>query len=117
MDELTDHEREELLGDLSALVQEMERLLSGVEEGSRPVDLDEPIGRLSRMDAIQQQKMAQASRDRYRRRLKLAQQALSADPDDYGLCRLCDDPIGYGRLKIQPEAPFCMSCQSSREGR
>ena len=63
MDDLTDQERRELLADLASLVDEIERILSGVEEGSRPVDLDEPIGRLSRMDAIQQQKMAQRTEE------------------------------------------------------
>ena len=117
MEDLTDGERTELLGDLEALIAELGHLLSGIEEGSRPVDLDEPIGRISRMDAIQQQKMAQAARARYRQRLLLAEQALAQDPEDYGLCRLCEDPIGYGRLKVHPEAPLCLACQEARERR
>ena len=29
---------------------------------------------------------------------------------DYGLCRVCDGDIGYGRLKARPEAPRCLEC-------
>lgn len=34
---------------------ELIELLNSMNESSRPVDLNDPIGRLSRMDAIQQQ--------------------------------------------------------------
>jgi len=37
---------------------ELKELLNSVNESSGPVDLNDPIGRLSRMDAIQQQQMA-----------------------------------------------------------
>ena len=86
-------------------------------EGSKPVELGEPIGRLSRMEAIQQQKMTAASHARARLRLKQAKAAyLLMDGEDYGYCRRCDDPIGYPRLKARPETPLCIGCQSSLEG-
>ena len=63
--------------------------LEGREDTAAPVDLDEPIGRLSRMEAIQQQKMAQATRRREEVRLRMVLAALEADPEDeYGWCRI-----------------------------
>ena len=115
MDELTDEQREELLDDLRALQAELAGLVEGTSDTVRPVDLDEPIGRISRMDAIQQQKMARASRQRHSQRLQLVTVALQRDPDDYGLCRICDETITFARLKVQPEASLCISCQSERE--
>lgn len=114
-DELTEAQLVELRADLVALKAELETLLDTTGEGARPVDLDEPIGRLSRMDAIQQQKMAQANRSRNTMRLKMVSAALSVDPDEYGWCKRCDDPVGYGRLKTRPEAPFCVGCQTALE--
>jgi len=118
MDELTPEEIDTLRADLIRLKSELEALLDTTNEGTRPVDLDEPIGRLSRMDAIQQQKMAQANRKRNAQRLQMVIAALAADPsDEYGWCKRCDEPVGYGRLKSRPEAPFCVSCQGALEKR
>ena len=33
---------------------------------------------------------------------------------DYGDCLDCGEPIGAGRLRARPEAPFCLTCASSR---
>ncbi|MEE9384119.1 MAG: TraR/DksA C4-type zinc finger protein [Nannocystaceae bacterium] len=82
------------------------------------MDLDEPIGRLSRMEAIQQANLASSNRDASERRLRLVSAALSRLTDvleDYGLCVVCDEGIGYPRLKARPEATMCVACQSSRE--
>ena len=81
-----------------------------------PVDLDEPIGRLSRMEAIQQQQMAQAARGRSAIRLKQVQAAVERiKTDDYGYCVSCDEPIGEARLQARPETPLCLACQSDLE--
>ncbi|MBW2235644.1 MAG: hypothetical protein JRG85_09600, partial [Deltaproteobacteria bacterium] len=56
-------EAEELHRELLVLREELARALDDSREAVKPVDLDEPIGRISRIDAIQQQKMAQASRE------------------------------------------------------
>jgi len=117
-DELTSEQIAELRADLVVLKGELEALLDTTDAGVRPVDLDEPIGRLSRMDAIQQQKMAQANRQRNTQRLQMVIAALAADPEDeYGWCKRCDEPVGYGRLKSRPETPFCVGCQESIERR
>jgi DnaK suppressor protein len=97
--------------------QELEALLESSSEGCKPVALDEPIGRLSRMDAMQQQHMAIASRQSQTQRLQLLRNALQGiDAGHYGDCRICEEPIGYQRLKVRPEAPFCLDCQSRSEG-
>ena len=117
-DELTDAQLTELRADLLALKAELEALLDSTGDGVQPVDLEEPIGRLSRMDAIQQQKMAQANRARNATRLQMVRAALAADPEDeYGWCKRCEEPVGYGRLKSRPETPFCVTCQAAFERR
>ena len=86
------------------------------KDGAKPVELSEPIGRLTRMDAIQQQMMTKASRETYQRKLRQVKVALEAmERDDYGYCRSCEEPIAFARLKARPETPFCLSCQDARE--
>jgi DnaK suppressor protein len=114
--ELDDDQLEELGEDLRQLKAELAHLLGALEDGAKPVDLDEPIGRLSRMDAIQQQHMAKANQQASQLRLRQVEQALKLhDDDEYGYCRRCEEPIGYRRLKARPESPFCLPCQSQRE--
>ena len=112
MDELTAEQLEELRRALQALRADLESQLATTREGTRPVELDEPIGRLTRMDAIQQQKVAAANRSRISLRLRQVQQALADfERERYGDCRRCEDPIGYPRLKARPESPYCLDCQ------
>ena len=115
-EELTPSQLDELHLRLQVLKQELETLLNSTVEGARPVGLDQPIGRLSRMDALQQQSMAQASRRGCQLRLQQVCGALLAvKSDKYGWCRECEEPIGYPRLSARPESPYCLECQNRRE--
>ena len=113
MEELSTTELAILRGRLVELVAEIENSLGASAESAAPVVLDQSsVGRLSRMDAMQQQAMAKATRQQAQLRLTQCQVALSAfDRDEYGLCRKCEEPIGYRRLSARPEAPFCLECQ------
>ena len=118
MNELSEPQKQELHKELLDLRDELQKLLADSSDGAQPVSLDEPIGRLSRMDAMQQQSMVQANRRTAQTRLTRIETALRrCANDDYGLCANCEEEIGYARLKAQPEAPFCIDCQGEREAR
>mgnify|MGYP000565810525 CR=1 FL=1 len=117
-DELTEEQFQELSGILAKLETELMEQLAGFKEQAQPVDLDLPIGRLSRMDAIQQKQMAKANKLNAEQRLLQVRNALTlVKNDDYGWCKKCDEPVGYPRLKARPETPFCLTCQSEFESR
>lgn len=106
----------QLQSELLALQDELKCLLIKSSVSCAPVDLATPIGRLSRMDAMQQQAMAQANRAGHQRRLLQVEAALQAQNQErYGECRRCEEPIGYPRLKVKPESPFCIDCQHEHE--
>jgi len=116
-DPLTESQTEELRGVLEAAREELGRQVDSSKEDIRPVQLDEPIGRLTRMDAMQQQKMAAANRRSAEARLRQVAAALLAiDDGEYGLCVRCEEPIGYARLKARPETRLCLTCREAREG-
>jgi len=118
MAELRAGELEELASDLRSLVRELGTQIASAAEGAKPVDLDEPIGRLSRMDAMQQQRMVQANRQAAQQRVAQAESALRRiDLGEYGECVGCGEEIGFQRLKARPETPLCLACQSRREAR
>lgn len=116
VDELTTIQRHELHQELLRSRDQLKALLRDSAEQAQPVDLDKPIGRLSRMDEMQQQSMAQANRRATEQRLVQIDAALSRiGHDEYGACVACEEEIGFGRLQARPEAPFCLSCQAERE--
>ncbi len=118
MDELTDEQITELRAQLEASLIEIEAGLEGASDRTATVDLDQPIGRLSRMDAMQQQEMAKEQMRRNRLRVAQIKQALTRFEDgEYGLCGQCEEPIGYKRLRARPEAPLCVECRSEIERR
>lgn len=76
------------------------------------MELDQQsVGRLSRMDAMQQQAMAQAAeraRKRDLMRIEMAERRLK--DGDYGYCEDCGEEIPDGRLAIDPMAERCVKC-------
>jgi len=30
---------------------------------------------------------------------------------NYGICEMCEDPIGFQRLKVKPQAIYCIDCR------
>ncbi|MEN0000290.1 MAG: TraR/DksA C4-type zinc finger protein [Pseudomonadota bacterium] len=97
---------------LAAARAEIERFLSMGAEANAPVELDQvSVGRLSRMDAMQQQAMAQAStraRQRDLVRIELAERRLR--DGEYGYCEECGEAIAEKRLDIDPMAERCVAC-------
>lgn len=83
-------------------------------DGQGVVQLDQQsVGRLSRMDALQNQAMAkatQARRDAEARRLTAALARM--DEGEYGYCEDCGEEIARGRLELDPAATRCISCAS-----
>ncbi len=115
--EISEAQLIELRRDLEVLAGELREVLEGTVEAARPVELDQPaVGRVSRIDAIQQQKMLEANRRAQQGRVQLVQSALRRfEEDEYGDCVGCGECVGYARLKARPETLFCIECQTARE--
>ena len=96
---------------------EIEASLDSAQTDTRPVTLDQQsVGRVSRIDAIQQQQMALANRQLASAQLRSIEQALRRiDTGDYGECLECGEPIARARLRAQPFACLCIDCQSASE--
>lgn len=77
-----------------------------------PVELDQTlVGRVSRMDAMQQQEMALAAQRRREAMITQIDQALSRIAvGDFGYCVICDEEIAETRLNFNPVVLTCVSC-------
>ena len=118
-EELTTSQISELASLLNQLKQELQQQLQDNRQNSAPVTLDQQsVGRVSRVDAIQQQQMAVANREQAGVILKQINASLDRiDNGEYGYCLECGEPIGFARLQVQAYAANCVDCQAGIENR
>ena len=109
---LTPAQEAELREILEGELTKLERSLGVSEEALRPVELDQTaVGRLSRIDNIQNQGMVRELHGREQSRLGAVVGALKRlDAGQYGLCARCGGGIPFGRLLVMPEAAECGGC-------
>ena len=90
----------------------LQALAHGSADARKEVELDQQrVGRLSRMDAMQQQAMALETNRRRDNELVRIEAALArVDSGDYGFCVSCDEPISETRLMLDPSIPICLTC-------
>jgi len=83
-------------------------------ESTGVVELDQTsTGRLSRMDALQQQALAKDREARAKLEISRLRAALERCRDgSYGYCVDCDDVINPKRLELNPTALRCIRCES-----
>jgi len=89
-----------------------------ISEKSRdPVTLQQDaVGRLSRMDAIQQQAMALAVEKRRKAEgVRIIAALARVDEGEWGYCLTCGEEIAEKRLRHDPSAAQCVSCASGSE--
>lgn len=94
--------------------KELEQISELSAESRETVVLDQSsVGRLSRIDSLQQQAMAQAT-ERQRiselARIDAALTRINQDEDEYGYCAACGEEIAEKRLAIDPSATRCIKC-------
>ena len=97
------------------LKERLEAIIAAQESQRKeaaPVALDQGrVGRLTRMDAMQQKAMSQAAArlaDLERQRIQSALGRMQSG--DYGYCIICDEEIAEGRLEFDPSILTCISC-------
>lgn len=97
------------------LEERLETIIASQESQKKeaaPLELDQArVGRLSRMDAMQQQAMSQAAArlvDLERQRIQSALGLMQSG--EYGYCLVCDEEIAEDRLRFDPSILTCIAC-------
>jgi DnaK suppressor protein len=111
--QLTPKQKQELRLVLQSNKTKLEQQLLDAELATGVVILDQSsVGRVSRVDAMQQQSMAVSTRAKAEASLRKVLKALKRmEAEDFGYCGQCDEPIQFNRLKVQPQASHCLKCQ------
>ena len=96
---------------LEEIARELRESLGQLD--TAPVAPDNAIGRLTRLDAMQSQQLAQEMARRQSARLQQVEEALKRiDRGEYGVCPKCEEEIAPARLRVRPEARLCVACAS-----
>ncbi|MBK7342049.1 MAG: TraR/DksA C4-type zinc finger protein [Saprospiraceae bacterium] len=99
-----------------ALLTELEKTRNAIhvyEEMTQPVSPENAIGRVSRMDAIQNKSVAEAALRQARSKLNaLEAMAKRLDDPELGICPRCKQPIPVRRVILMPQSPYCVNCAS-----
>ena len=103
---------------LTALRDELQHLTEvGAETRSAGTLSQADQGRLSRMDAIQQQAMSlEAERRRQLELRRIASALQRLEEGEYGYCVRCGGRIALKRLELDPAVPTCIACASGDTG-
>lgn len=101
---------------LRAAREEILALRAARDASSATVELDQTsVGRLSRIDALQQQAMALDGQRRAQAALQRIESALQRCEDgSFGYCVDCDQPIDPRRLEVDPATTLCVRCAEAR---
>jgi DnaK suppressor protein len=102
----------ELRADLETQLSRLEKSMAVSEEAVRTVELDQQaVGRLSRMDSLQNQSMSRNLQEREQVRYAAIRAALARmDDGSYGRCTDCGEAITPGRMMVMPEVEHCTGC-------
>ena len=111
MDDWSDADLADFEGRLQALQTELRDLSDQAKDDSKAVELDQQmVGRLSRMDAMQVQAMAQETERRRALELRKIDAALGRLAEgEYGYCSVCGEMIARGRLELDPATATCVA--------
>jgi DnaK suppressor protein len=108
---MTHQEREEFKKKIQESIVKMEMEVARLEESTLPISPENSIGRVSRMDAINNKGVLEASLRSSKRKLSSLRLALTKiDNPDFGICSRCRRPIQAARLLFMPESALCVHC-------
>ncbi len=105
---------EQIKNVISAEIDKTTKRISEYKELIKPTAPDCAIGRVSRMDAINNNSINEAALRKNEEKLKALNYMLSkVNDDDFGLCERCKQKIPIQRLLFMPQSRFCVKCSQA----
>ncbi len=103
--------KEQLKKAIEDKIDETQTSILELKEATKPMGLDNAVGRLSRMDYINNKSIGEASLRKAEESLKGLQRWLSLyDTDQFGKCARCGKEININRLLLMPQSTRCVHC-------
>ncbi|PKA84255.1 TraR/DksA family transcriptional regulator [Ulvibacter sp. MAR_2010_11] len=104
-------EKEQIQLRIEEELLETAKLVEKYRELSKPIAPENAIGRISRMDAINNRTVNENALRKAELKFKNLKVALTKIHDsDFGLCIRCKNAIPIGRILLMPQAITCVNC-------
>ena len=114
MPSLTKKEKITLEETIQTDIATLKDQILALEEKTKPIAPDCSLGRLTRLEAMGEQDVANKILDEARLRLTRLNNALQRiDTPMFGICIECDEDIGFGRMSVRPESVRCVDCANN----
>ncbi|MGF1554646.1 TraR/DksA family transcriptional regulator [Paucihalobacter sp.] len=92
-------------------IEKTEAQIKSYQELTKPVAPDAAIGRVSRIDHINNKSVIESALQQAEEKLRKLNNALSnVESPDFGMCLKCKQQIPLGRILIRPESAYCVQC-------
>ncbi|MCF8303040.1 MAG: TraR/DksA C4-type zinc finger protein [Bacteroidales bacterium] len=92
-------------------IEKLNSHITELEELTQPIAPENAIGRVSRMDAINNRSVNEAALRQARNKLNGLNHVLqNMDTANFGKCVRCGNDIPMGRLLLVPESGKCIRC-------
>lgn len=92
-------------------LEKTEELILDYKESTKPISPENAIGRVSRMDAINNKSVVEAALRKAEEKFNKLKLVLDKINDaDFGLCMRCGNPIPIGRILLMPQSRNCVRC-------
>ena len=89
----------------------MRSKIMDLEEMTKPIGPENAIGRISRMDAINNKSVMEAALRTARQELDdLEYASKQIEKEEFGLCLKCKAEIDFKRLMLMPGSKYCIRC-------
>ena len=92
-------------------LKKTEEFILDYKESTKPISPENAIGRVSRMDAINNKSVVEAALRKAEEKFNKLKLVLDKVNDaDFGLCMRCGNPIPIGRILLMPQSRNCVRC-------
>ena len=104
-------DKKKLKKTLLAKIVQLETEIEEIKKLAAPIEPENAIGRISRMDAINNKTINDRLLRNAAEKQKKLKLALSRiNEHKFGFCTLCEQPIQEARLLLMPESSLCVGC-------
>ena len=108
---MTDAEKMEIEIKISEEIKKTRIIIADYKELVKPIAPDCAIGRVSRMDAINNKSVTEAALRQSEKKLNgLLYMRETLGSKSFGLCQKCKQNIPVPRLLFMPQSRFCVNC-------
>lgn len=106
-------ERNKAKASIKRSIEETQKDISKLKELTRPISPENAIGRVSRMDAINNKSVNEVALRNAINKLAMLESAIQRiSHKDFGLCIRCKNEISIKRILLMPQSNRCVHCAS-----